>query len=281
MEDMRTIVITGATDGLGKGLATELASSGARLILHGRNEEKGQALLEELRQHKTGRAGARPHVDGELEWLRADFASLDDVRELADTLSGEERIDVLVNNAGIGTAGPREESQDGYELTFQVNYLAPFLLTRRLLPLIERSAPSRIVNVSSAGQMPIDFDDVMLERNYSGVQAYCQSKLALVMFTFDLAEELEGSGVTANCLHPGTYMPTNMVRAAGVEPVTPLEDGIAATMRLITSPEVEGVNGHYFDGTSESAPHQQAEDPEARQRLRELSAELTGIQAAA
>ena len=135
--------------------------------------------------------------------------------------------------------------------------------------------------MSSAGQAPIDFDDVMLERHYSGVQAYCQSKLALVMFTFDLAEELEGTGVTANCLHPGTYMPTQMVRQAGIDPVTPLEDGIAATMRLIASPELEGVNGHYFDGTSESAPHPQAEDPEARRRLREISAELTGIQAAA
>ena len=213
--------------------------------------------------------------------MLAHFRSLDEVRDLADSLLEEDRIDVLVNNAGIGTAGPREESDDGYELTFQVNYLAPFLLTTRLLPLIQGSAPARIVNVSSAGQAPIDFDDVMLEDSYSGVQAYCQSKLALVMFTFDLAEELEGSGVTANCLHPGTYMPTNMVRRAGVEPVTPLEDGIAATMRLITSPEVDGVNGHYFDGTSESAPHPQAEDPEARRRLRELSEELTGVSATA
>jgi NAD(P)-dependent dehydrogenase (short-subunit alcohol dehydrogenase family) len=269
--DQRTIVITGATDGVGKGIAAELAPTGARLILHGRNEEKGQALLEEL----------RPIATGDLEWRRADFVSLDQVRWLGDDLDEEEHLDVLVNNAGIGTAGPREESEDGYELTFAVNYLAPFLLTRQLLPLLRKSAPSRIVNVSSAGQMPIDFDDVMLEHDYSGVQAYCQSKLALVMLTFDLAEELEGSGVTANCLHPGTYMPTNMVRQAGVEPVTPLEDGIAATMRLITSPEVEAINGHYFDGTSESAPHPQAEDPEARKRLRELSSELTGIQAAA
>jgi NAD(P)-dependent dehydrogenase (short-subunit alcohol dehydrogenase family) len=277
--DERTIVITGATDGLGRGLAKELAPSSARLILHGRNEEKGQALLEELRQNQTGRAG--PRINGELQWRQADLSSLDEVRQLADSLLDEDRIDVLVNNAGIGTAGGREESADGYELTFAVNYLAPFLLTRRLLPLIERSAPSRIVNVTSAGQAPIDFDDVMLERGYSGVQAYCQSKLALVMLTFDLAEELEGSGVTANCLHPGTYLPTNMVRTAGIEPVTPLEEGVAATMRLISSPEVEGVNGHYFDGTSESAPLPQAEDPEARRRLRELSAELTGIQAAA
>jgi NAD(P)-dependent dehydrogenase (short-subunit alcohol dehydrogenase family) len=260
-------VITGATDGLGKGLAAELAPTGARLILHGRDEDKGKALLDEL----------APKAAGDLEFRLAHFKSLDEVREFADSLQEEDRLDVLVNNAGIGTAGPREESDDGYELTFQVNYLAPFLLTRRLLPLIKSSAPSRIVNVSSAGQAPIDFDDVMLEESYSGFQAYCQSKLALVMLTFDLAEELEGSGVTANCLHPGTYMPTNMVRKAGVEPVTPLQEGIEATMRLITSPEVADVNGHYFDGTSESAPHPQAEDPEARRRLRELSEELTGV----
>jgi NAD(P)-dependent dehydrogenase (short-subunit alcohol dehydrogenase family) len=269
--DQRTIVITGATAGLGKGLAEELAPTGARLILHGRNDEKGQALLEEL----------QPRATGELEWRLADFGSLDDVRHLADELNEEQRIDVLVNNAGIGTAGGRNESEDGYELTFQVDYLAPFLLTRRLLPLIKSSAPSRIVNVTSAGQMPIDFDDVMLERNYSGVQAYCQAKLALVMLTFDLAEELEGSGVTANCLHPGTYMPTNMVRRAGVEPVTPLEEGVEATMRLIVSPEVDDVNGHYFNGTSESAPDPQAEDPEARRQLRELSEELTGVRTSA
>jgi len=269
--EQRTIVITGATDGLGKALASELAPAGGRLILHGRNEEKGQKLLEEL----------APRATGELEWRRADLASLDEVRDLANSLLEEERIDVLVNNAGIGTAGGREESADGDELTFAVNYLAPFLLTRRLLPLIERSAPARIVNVTSAGQAPIDFDDVMLERSYNGIQAYCQSKIALVMLTFDLAEELEGSGVTANCLHPGTYLPTNMVRRAGVDPVTPLEDGVEATMRLIASPELDGVNGHYFDGTSESAPHPQAEDPEARRQLRELSAELTGIQATA
>jgi NAD(P)-dependent dehydrogenase (short-subunit alcohol dehydrogenase family) len=248
-------------------LARDLAPSGDRLILHGRNEEKGRALISEL----------EPSA-GDLVWAQADFASLEDVRDFAERLLEEERIDVLVNNAGIGTAGPREESAEGYELTFAVNYLAPFLLTRRLLPLIERSTPARIVNVSSAGQAPIDFDDVMLEDSYSGVQAYCQSKLALVMLTFDLAEELEDTGVTANCLHPGTYMPTNMVHRAGIEPVTPLEEGVAATMRLITSPEVDGINGHYFNGTAESAPDPQAEDPEARRRLRELSAELTGIE---
>ena len=273
MGDQRTIVITGATDGLGKGLANELAPSGAHLILHGRNEEKGKALLEELRGRARGRR-AGVAAGGSLLAGRGR-----DARRLPARGGRHRRARQQCGDRH--RPGGREESADGYELTFAVNYLAPFLLARRLLPLIERSAPSRIVNVSSAGQAPIDFDDVMLEQTYSGVQAYGQSKLALVMLTFDLAEELEGSGVTANCLHPGTYMPTNMVQTAGIEPVTPLEDGIAATMRLISSPEVEGVNGHYFDGTSESAPHPQAEDPEARRQLRELSAELTGIQAAA
>lgn len=266
----RTILITGTTNGLGRGLAERLAPSGARLLLHGRDEAKGERLLEEL----------GPSATGELEWLRADLSSLAQVAALADRVLEENRLDVLVNNAGVGTAGGREESADGYELTFAVNYLAPFALTRRLLPLLERSAPARIVNVASAGQAPLDFDDPMLGRGHSGAQAYSQSKLALIMFTIDLAEELKGTGVTANSLHPGTYMPTGMVKAAGIRPVTPLEDGIEATLRLIEDPEVAAVSGTYFDGTEESAPYPQADDPEARRRLRELSEELTGAHAA-
>ena len=178
-------------------------------MLHGRDEARRQHTLEEIR----GQTG-----NTRLSWYRADFAALAHVRVLSERLVREqERIDVLVNNAGIGTTlpggGARQESEDGYELRFAVNYLAPFLLTRLLLPTLRQSAPARIVNVSSAGQAPINFRDVMLERRYDGVQAYCQSKLALVMFTFDLAEELAGTGVTANCLHPATYMPTKMVLA--------------------------------------------------------------------
>jgi NAD(P)-dependent dehydrogenase (short-subunit alcohol dehydrogenase family) len=267
--DRQTILITGATDGLGRALASELAAEGATLLLHGRDDGRGRETLDAIRV-ETG--------SERLRWLRADLASLDEVRGLAERVAGgPDRLDALVNNAGIGTSGDggrRVESRDGHELRFAVNYLAGYLLTRLLLPLLKRSAPARIVNVSSAGQAPIDFDDVMLERRYDGVQAYCQSKLAQVMFTFDLAEELDPSAVTANCLHPATYMPTKMVRESGVSPVSSLEEGMRATQRLIAGPELDGVSGRYFNGVREASPHPQARDPDARGRLRELSERL-------
>ena len=154
-------------------------------------------------------------------------------------------------------------------------------MTRLLLPLLVRSAPARIVNVASAGQAAIDFDDVMLERDYSGVQAYCQSKLADVMLTFDLADELRGRGVTANCLHPGTFMPTQMVLEAGVTPVDSLVSGVEATSRLVVGPELEGVTGRYFERLREARAHPQAYDVDARRRLRELSAKLVAVPAPA
>jgi NAD(P)-dependent dehydrogenase (short-subunit alcohol dehydrogenase family) len=172
------------------------------------------------------------------------------------------------------------ESAYGNELRFAVNYLAPFLLTRLLEPLLMASAPSRIVNVTSAGQAPIDFDDVMLEERYDGIQAYCQSKLALVMLTLDLAEELGGSGVTANCLHPGTYMPTKMVLESGTRPRDSLESGVDFTMRLIVDPALERVSGRYFDRLQKSLAHPQAYDADARRRVRELSERLTSLPAA-
>jgi NAD(P)-dependent dehydrogenase (short-subunit alcohol dehydrogenase family) len=273
--ERQTILITGATDGLGRALAAELAAEGATLLIHGRDDERGRETIEEIR----GRTGSES-----LHWLKADLASLDEVAGLAGQVArGRERLDALVNNAGIGTSnghGGRMESRDGHELRFAVNYLAGYLLTRLLLPLLERSAPARIVNVSSAGQAPIDFGDVMLERRYDGVQAYCQSKLAQVMFTFDLGEELGGRGVTATCLHPATYMPTKMVRDSGVSPVSSLEEGVRATLRLVAAPELDGVTGRYFNGLREAAPHPQAYDPDARRRLRELSDRLCGTQLA-
>src|SRR3989440_10890645 len=257
----KAALVTGATDGLGRGVANGLARDGATVLVHGRRREGLEAAI----------AGIRSDPGADVRGYRADFASLDEVRRMADEiLEREPRLDVLVNNAGIGTTlpgdGERMVSADGHELRFAVNYLAGFLLTRRLEEKIVRSAPARIVNVSSAGQAPIDFDDVMLERGYSGVQAYCQSKLAQVMFTFDLAEELEPDLLTANCLHPGTYMPTKMVRAAGVSPVTALEEGMRATRRLVAEPELDGVTGRYFHGR-EAEPDPQAHDPLARRLL--------------
>jgi NAD(P)-dependent dehydrogenase (short-subunit alcohol dehydrogenase family) len=269
----QVILITGATDGLGKAVALQLARTGATLLLHGRDEARGQQALEEIRA-QTGNT--------RLQWYRADFSQLAQVRALAEQLAREqERLDVLVNNAGIGTTlpggGKRQESEDGYELRFAVNYLAPFLLTRLLLPTLRQSAPARIVTVSSAGQAPIDFRDVMLEHHYDGIQAYSQSKLALVMLTFDLAEELAGTGVTANCLHPATYMPTKMVLAARGSSVSTIEEGVQATTHLITAPELDQVSGRYFNGLREARAESQAYDRQARLKLRQLSEQLTGL----
>jgi NAD(P)-dependent dehydrogenase (short-subunit alcohol dehydrogenase family) len=242
------VLITGATDGLGRGLARALDADGHSVLVHGRSEQRIADTLAELSDRSRS--------------YRADLSSLAEVRRLADeVLEHEPELDVLVNNAGIGTEGDREESADGYELTFAVNYLAGYALTRRLGDL-----PGRIVNVSSAGQAPIDFDDVILERRYSGAQAYCQSKLAQIMFTFDLADD----GVTAVALHPATYMPTKMVAS----PISTLEEGIEATQRLVTAP-AEEISGRYFYGTREARAHAQAYDADARRALRELSERLT------
>ena len=271
--DEQVILVTGATDGLGRGVAERLAAGGATVLVHGRDDARGDATIRDIRD-ATG--------NERLRWYRVDLASLADVRALAERVAAEEpRLDVLINNAGIGTTlpgdGARQVSADGYELRFQVNYLAHYLLTRLLLPVLERSAPARIVNVSSAGQAPIDFDDVMLERHYEGYLAYCRSKLAQIMFTVDLAVELADRGVTANALHPGTFMPTKIVTHAGVDPLTSLEQGVDATVGLATDPALDGVTGRYFDGRRESRPNPQAGDAAARRRLRELSDRLAGL----
>jgi NAD(P)-dependent dehydrogenase (short-subunit alcohol dehydrogenase family) len=262
--DSQTIFITGATDGLGRGIAQALASRGAELLVHGRDARRADAVAGELRAR--GAAAVRVYL--------ADLASLAEVRRLAiDVRAREPRLNVLVNNAGIGSTVPtsgREESPDGIELRFAVNYLSHYALTRDLLPLLRASAPARIVNVSSLGQTAIDFDDPMLTRGYSGVRAYCQSKLAQVMFTIDLAAELHGSGVTANALHPATYMPTKIV----AHPMSTLAEGVDATVRLIADPALATTSGKFFDGMRESKADGQAYDPTAREKLRVLSARL-------
>ena len=262
----QTVLVTGATDGLGKALATELARAGATVIVHGRDNNRGKATLAEITE-ATG--------SDRLRWYQADLAHLDQVRDLVGAVAADNpRLDALVSNAGIGSSpGGRQESAEGIELRFAVNYLAGYLLTRLLLTTLRSSAPARIVQVSSAGQAPIDRDDVMLTRSYSGGQAYCQSKLAQIMFTFDLADELAGTGVTATALHPATYMPTKMV----ARPVSTLQSGVDATLRLVIDPALDGVTGRYYNGQREARANPQAYDPAARARLRTLSDHLTGL----
>lgn len=264
----QVILITGATDGLGKGVALELVKKGATVLVHGRDQARIDTTLAELR-------AVRP--DAQLRSYCADFNALAGAQQLADqVLAGEQRLDVLVNNAGIGThvpgGGERQVSADGHELRFAVNYLAPFLLTQRLVPrLLANDAAARIVNVSSIGQQPIDFDNVMLEREYSGERAYCQSKLAQIMYTIDLSQKLAHGRVTVNALHPATYMPTKIVAT----PVSTREEGVSATLNLIVSSEVGGKSGAYFNGLVEAQAKPQAYDAQARERLWQLSESLT------
>jgi NAD(P)-dependent dehydrogenase (short-subunit alcohol dehydrogenase family) len=274
--DQQTALVTGATDGMGKALAGELAARGATVLVHGRNEARLETTVGEIRRG-TGNERVRPY--------RADFSRLDEVRKLAGEVERDtERLDLLINNAAIRLGRPgggRQESADGYELTFAVNFLAPFLLTNLLSALLQRSAPARIVNVASAGQLPVDFDDVMLERNYDGPRAYRQSKLALVMFTFELAQRLRADSdrsVTVNALHPATFMNTKMSYEAGIQPVSSIEDGVGATMRLAVSPELDGVTGRYFEGMTESRAGDQAYDAGIRRRLWRLSETLVGME---
>jgi NAD(P)-dependent dehydrogenase (short-subunit alcohol dehydrogenase family) len=261
------ILVTGATDGLGRMVARDLAAEGATVLLHGRSRERAEAAVREIRE-ETGNAKLRYHL--------ADFSSLEEARGLADGIRADnDRLHALVNNAGV-IARRREESRDGFELTFAVNYLAPFLLTERLLPLLRGSAPSRIVNVASAGQSPIDFDDPMMERGYDAMRAYTRSKLAQVTFTFSLAERLSGTGVSVNALHPASLMDTKMVRETFGYSMSGVREGTEAVVRLAVSPELEGVTGCYFDGQREARADAQAYGPEARERLWALSEELTG-----
>ena len=256
--------VTGSTGGLGREVARSLAARGDHVVVHGRSAERGVALVAEI--EAEGRGSARLYL--------ADLGSFNEVRALAGAIQRDYRqLDVLVNNAGAWLEGPRRLSDDGHELHFQVNYLSGFLLTRELLPLLRRSAPSRIVHVASVAQQPIDFGDVMLENGYSDGRAYAQSKLAQIMFTFDLAEELAGSGVTTNALHPATMMDTDMVLERSARVRSSVHDGAAAVMYLIDGDDLG--SGGYFNQTNPTRANQQAYDESARERLRTLAQRLT------
>jgi NAD(P)-dependent dehydrogenase (short-subunit alcohol dehydrogenase family) len=273
--DGKVVLLTGATDGLGRALAAELARDGATLLVHGRDPERIADTVREVTE-AAGDGGA-----DRVRSYQADLASIAGVRALAEqVIASEPRLDVLVNNAGVGATVPgdgvRQESADGYELRFAVNYLAGYALTRLLLPLLRKSAPSRIVNVASIGQQAIDFDDVMLTRDYDGMRAYRQSKLAQILFTFDLAAELDPAEVTVNALHPATFMPTKIV--TGVR-LSTIAQGVEAVQRLVAAPVGETGTGRYFDRLEESRANDQAYDADARRRLRELSDKLAGLHA--
>ena len=250
-------LVTGSTSGLGRELALRLGARGDHVIVHGRDEERGAEVVDAINAAGPGSARFYP----------ADFASLAEVHAFAETLLADyDRLDILINNAGFGSApDERWVTEDGHEYRFQVNYLSTFLLTHMLMPRLLDSTPSRIVNVSSGAQAPIDFDDVMIENNFSGRRAYAQSKLAQIMFTHDLAEDLAGTGIVVGSLHPATYMPTGMVRRLGATPRATIAEGADAPMQV------------YFSGLTPARANAQAYDSEARARLRRLSQELTGI----
>ena len=261
----RSVLVTGSTDGLGREVARRVAAQGAHVIVHGRNAERGNALVERIAAEGKGSARFYP----------ADFASLEEVRRFADAIARDyDRLDLLVNNAGIFLRDDRRVSHDGHELTFAVNYLASYLLTHRLLPLLEKGRAPRVVHVSSRSAAPIDFDDVMLERGYTGYRAYSQSKLAQVMFTVDLAAEWKPKGITVLAVHPATGMDTNLIATAGLSPRTTVDEGAAAVMNAIGS---DAPSGSYFLGQQVATPHAQAADADARRRLREVSRALTGV----
>jgi len=252
----QTILVTGSTDGHGRRVAEELVKRGASVLVHGRDPDKVERVAQEI---------------GAERGLVADLGSLEDVRRLAVEVDG---LDTLVNNAGI-VIPERRESADGYELTLAVNYLSHFLLTALLLPKLRE--PARIVNVSSIGQYPLDFDDLQYERDFNGYYAYAKSKLAQVLFTYELAERLADRDVTVNALHPATLMDTNMVLGPGGTPQSSVEEGVEATVRLIAEPELDGTTGRFFNGERDWRPDAQANDPDARRRLWEESERLTGL----
>lgn len=270
----KTILITGSTSGLGKAAAQLWAQRGYRLLLHGRNEEKGMHLIKEL-EASTG--------NNQLAFYPADLASLAEVRRLADhLLAHEPRLDVLVNNAGIG-GGPqgvqaRETSPDGYELRFAVNYLSQFLLTQLLLPRLSASAPARIIQVSSIAQEPLDFDDLMYEQGYTSYGAYSRSKLAQILFSLELAERMQGTGISVYAMHPATLMDTQMVTTYFGRTMTTVADGVAHLDYVMESPELQHVTGAYLVNRRISTAHAQAYDVHARKLLWDKSMRLCGLE---
>ena len=263
----KTALITGSTSGLGEVVARRLGAMGATVIVHGLNEKRGQEIATEITQKGPGKAVYYP----------GDLGSLKEVDALAKRVrAAHPKLHLLINNAGIygGPNDPRRESADGHELIFAINYLAHFKLTRELLPVLESSAPARIVNVASIGQRPVNFDDVMMKNNFSTGNAYSQSKLAQILFTISLSEQLAAGKVTVNAVHPATLMNTPMVEGMGRPPMSSVEDGANAVMQLAVGSSVAGRSGLYFNQMTEARANQQAYDADARKKLWDLSLKL-------
>jgi NAD(P)-dependent dehydrogenase (short-subunit alcohol dehydrogenase family) len=271
-------LVTGGTSGIGKATATALAAMGADVVVVGRNRERGEQAAAEIRAQTGGR----------VDLALSDLASQAEVRALAEGFRRRyDRLDVLVNNAGL-VQSTRTESPDGIETTFAINHLAPFLLTNLLLDVLKESAPSRIVTVSSEAERwgNVDFEDLQSRKKYRGFPVYGMTKLANIMFTYELAERLKGTGVTATCMHPGAV--NTRFGADSTGPMTILfrlskpfmrtpKQGADTLIWLASSPEVEGLSGRYYSDRKPIEPKKIAQDPEARRRLWEESERLTAL----
>ncbi len=268
MQD-KVILITGSTDGIGRQAALELAALGSTVIVHGRDASRGKTVVEEI-QTATG--------NQKVDLFTADLSSQKQVRQLATEVTRRyDHLHVLINNAGV-FMNERQVTEDGLETTFAVNHLAPFLLTNLLLDLLKKSAPSRIITVSSVVHTRgrIDFDNLQAEKKFGGYDAYALSKLANVLFTYELARQLTGSGVTANCLHPGvigTKLLRNGFNTSGSSPA----DGAETIVYLAVSPEVEQVTGKYFQDKLGTPSSQETYDQDLRKKLWSISEKLTGL----
>jgi retinol dehydrogenase 14 len=268
----KLILITGATDGIGKQTALELARGGARLVLHGRSQSKLEAARDEVQRLVAGSA---------VEIAAADFASLAEVRGMAEDVAARHgAIDVLINNAGV-FMNQHAMSRDGHEMTFAVNHLAPFLLTHLLLDALRAAPRARIVNVSSVAHMRgvLDFENLHGEKDFAPYGAYALSKLANVLFTVELGRRLAGEPITVNALHPGVVSTKLLTEGFGMQGQESLSQGAATSVYLATSPEVDDGSGRYFVRCREAEMNPLAADPGMGRRLYELSAELTGIRA--
>lgn len=262
------VLITGSTDGIGKATAVELARQGREVIVHGRTEKRADDTAAEISRAVPG---------ARLEIVAGNLASLEQVRMIADDIRSRfDRLEVLINNAGV-MSNTRRESEDGYELTFAVNHLAHFLLTNLLLELLTQSAPARIITVSSMvhASGEIRFEDLQMRRGYNGYRAYAQSKLANVLFTYELARRLEGTGVTANALHPGV-IGTKLLHV-GFSGGGPVAEGARTPVYLATSPEVAETSGQYFSNQRPERSSSTSYDTQLAERLWAVSEELTGL----